>query len=177
MLCASFPKNSAKMKFYLLIIFSFIIYSCSTPKNLNGKYKSNRAELGFFVTELEFQNNKDFKYKFSGDLQHTELTGTYKLNDNSVYLKFNTEKGEIESENDSLTIVEILSGNYHNFDLKNENSIDYHLKYKIKGNKLFSYRIDNGKLVKKSKTYTNSKKFLIFGPKWKTKKSYLKKVE
>lgn len=118
---------------------------------------------------------KNFKYKFSGDLQRSELTGTYTIEKNNVYLKFNREKGQIESESDSLTIVEILSGNYHNYDLKNESNIDYHLKYKIKGNKLFSYRIDNGKLVKKSKYYSNKKRFLFTDPNWKTSKSFLKK--
>ncbi len=144
---------------------------------MNGKYRSNKAELGFFITELNFVNENDFEYKFSGDLQHTELTGTYKIVDKNVYLKFNKEKGQLESESDGITIVEILVGNYHNYDLKKESDIDYHLKYKIKGNELFSYRIDNGKLVTKSKSYTNTKKFLLFGSKWKTTRSYLNKIK
>ena len=164
------------MKFYYLFTLLIFLASCSSTKTLNGKYRSNKAELVFFITEINFKNETDFKYKFSGDLQRTELTGTYKIVDKNVYLKFNTEKGQIESENNSLTVVEILTGNYHNFDLKNESNIDYHLKYKIIGKKLFSYRIDNGKLVTKSKYYTNTRKFLLFGPKWKTKRSYLKKI-
>lgn len=161
------------MKVYTLIFL--ILSSCSTNKSLSGKYLSNKADLGFFVTELNFINESNFKYKFSGDLQHSELVGTYTTNGKNVYLKFNKEKGRIESESDSLTIGEILDGNYHNYDLKNEKSINYHLKYKIKGNKLLSYRIDNGKLVRKSKSYTNSENFLLFGSKWKTTRSYLKK--
>ncbi|WP_353100841.1 hypothetical protein [Myroides odoratus] len=164
------------MRFYYLFPLLILLTSCSSTKTLNGKYRSNKAELGFFITELNFKNESDFEYKFSGDLQRTELIGTYKIVDNNVYLKFNKEKGQIESENDSLVIVEILTGNCHNYDLKNESNIDYHLKYKIRGNKLFSYRIDNGKLVTKSKYYTNTKRFLLFGSKWKSKKSYLKKI-
>ncbi|EHO11700.1 hypothetical protein [Myroides odoratimimus] len=164
------------MKFYYLLPLLILLTSCSSTKALNGKYRSHKVELGFFITELNFKNENDFMYKFSGDLEHTELIGTYKIVDKNVYLKFNKEKGQIESENDSLTTVEILTGNYHNYDLKNESNIDYHLKYKIRGNKLFSYRIDNGKLVTKSKYYTNTKKFLLFGSKWKSKKSYLKKI-
>ncbi|MDM1551361.1 hypothetical protein [Empedobacter falsenii] len=136
------------MKNIFLLFTVFLLFSCSSSKNLNGKYRSNKAELGFFITELEFLDNKNFIYKFSGDLQYTKLTGTYKLKDNSVFLKFNKDKGESESESDSLTFEEILSGNYNTHDLKNENNIEYHLKYKIKGNKLFPYRIDNGKLVR-----------------------------
>lgn len=164
------------MKFYYIFTLLIFLVSCSSTKNLNGKYRSNKAELGFFITEINFKNQNDFEYKFSGDLQHTELNGTYKIINDNVFLKFNTEKGQIESENDSLTVVEILTGNYHNYDLKNESNIEYHLKYKINGKKLFSYRIDNGKLVRKSKYYTNTKKFLLFGSKWKTKGSYLKKI-
>ena len=164
------------MKIHYLIISIIFLASCSSTKNLNGKYRSNKAELGFFVTEINFENDKDFKYKFSGDLQHTELSRTYKVVNKNAYLKFNKEKGQIETENDSITIVEILSENYHNYDLKNESNIDYHLKYKIKGNRLFLYRIDNGKLVTKSKSYSNTKRFLLFGSKWKTSRSYLKKI-
>jgi hypothetical protein len=165
------------MKFYYLIISIIFLTSCSSTKKLNGKYRSNKAELGFFVTEINFENDNVFKYKFSGDLQHTELTGTYIVKNKNAYLKFNKPKGQIETQSDSLTVVEILNGNYHNYDLKNESNFDYHLKYRVKGNKLFSYRIDNGKLVTKSKSYSNTKMFLLFGSKWKTTRSYLKKIK
>lgn len=105
------------------------------------------------------------------------MTGTYIINDKNIYLKFNKEKGKIDSKSDSLTITEILTGNYNDYDLKNESNTDYHLKFKIKGNKLLTYRIDNGKLVTKSKSYTNTKSFLLFGTKWRNTRSYLKKIK
>ncbi len=76
-------------------------------------------------------------------------------------MKFLKEKGEIESKNNSLSIVEMLSGNYHNYDLKNENGIKYHLKYLIRNNKLFNYRIDNGKIVKYAKDTSQKSSFFF----------------
>ncbi|WP_261509896.1 hypothetical protein [Chryseobacterium paludis] len=160
-----------------LILALLLLSSCKSQKKLQGIYKSNKVEFGFFVTKIDLKNSNEFNYIFSGDLQHTELSGFYKRSGHNLYLKFDKNKGEIESVNDSLTISDILSGNYHNYDLKIENGINYHLKYKIQGNKLFAYRIDNDRLVKKSKVYTNKKKFLLLGSKWKNKRSYLKKIK
>ncbi|MCQ9634761.1 hypothetical protein MP477_07305 [Chryseobacterium sp. WG23] len=164
------------MKIFILILALLLLSSCSSQKKLQGIYKSNKAEFDFFVTKIELKNSNEFNYVFSGDLQHTELSGLYKLSGHNLYLKFSKNKGEIESLNDSLTISDILSGNYHNYDLKNENGINHHLKYKIQGNKLFAYGTKDGQLKKKSKIYTNQKKFLFFGTKWKNKRVYLKKI-
>jgi hypothetical protein len=164
------------MKILSLILVLLLSFSCKPQKNLQGIYKTNKAESGFFVTKIDFKNNNKFNYVFSGDLQYTELSGLYKISDHNLYLKFNKNKGEIESVKDSMTISDILSGNYHNYDLKNENGINYHLKYKIQGNKLFAYRAKDGQLKKKSKVYTNQNQFLFFGTRWRNKRIYLKKV-
>ena len=164
------------MKFYTIIFLILLLTSCKTNHVLNGKYQSNKSELGFFDTELHFLNENDFKFKFSGDLQYKELTGTYKINKNKVYLHLDKDLDLANSESDSLTIVEILTRNYHNHHFKNENEIHHHLKYKIKGDKLFSYRNENGKMIKKTRSYAKTKKFLIFGSKWKKTRHYFKKV-
>lgn len=165
------------MKILNLILALLLLFSCKPQKNLQGVYKTNKAEFGFFVTQIDLKNNNEFNYVFSGDLQHTELSGLYKISNHNLYLKFNKNKGEIESVNDSMTISDMLSGNYHNYNLQNENGISYHLKYKIQGNKLFAYGIKNGQLKKKSKVYTNQRKFLVFGSRWKNKRIYLKKFK
>lgn len=136
------------MKIFNLILVLLFLSSCSSQKPVVGTYRSKKADLGFFITKVELKSNNEFSYDFSGDLQHTQLSGVYQLKDHHLYLKFNKNKGEIESQNDSLTISEILSGNYHNYDLKIENGIKYHLKYKIRTNKLFIYRNDNNRLSK-----------------------------
>lgn len=177
MFCNILLKNT-KLKFLAPINFVIVLLffsSCNSQKKLQGIYRSNSIVLGFFTTTVELKDYNTFNYEFSGDLQHTELTGVYEVKGNDLYLRFNKNKGEVESENDSLAITDILSGNYHNYDLKTDNNINYHLKYKIKGNKLFSYRINNTGLVKKAKVYGTQKKFLFFGTRWKNKRSYLKK--
>ena len=153
-----------------LIPFLFLttLISCASKEKVKGTYKSNRASLGFFITKIEFENDSTFKYNFSGDLINQELTGTYFLKKNIAYLKFIKNKDEIESKSDSLKVLEILEGNYHNYDLKEEKGIPFHLKFKVCKEKLLIYRIDNGKLVRRSKVYD--------GKKWVYKKVYLKKV-
>ncbi|PWN70041.1 hypothetical protein C1631_008560 [Chryseobacterium phosphatilyticum] len=165
------------MKTLSLILTLLFFFSCKPQKNLQGVYKTNKAEFGFFIIKIDLKNNNEFNYVFSGDLQYTELSGLYKISGHNLYLKFNKNKGEVESVNDSVTISDILSGNYHNYDLKSENGISYHLKYKIQGNKLFAYGIKNGQLKKKSKVYTHQSKFLFFGSRWRNKRIYLEKIK
>lgn len=102
------------MKIFSLILALLLLFSCNSQKNLEGVYKSNKAQFGFFVTRLHLKNNKEFNYIFFGDLQYQELSGLYTVSGHNLYLKFNKNKREIESVHDSLTISEILSGNYNN---------------------------------------------------------------
>ncbi|MBV8328013.1 hypothetical protein [Chryseobacterium sp.] len=164
------------MKTFNLILVLLFLSSCYSQQNPAGIYRSKEADFGFFITTIELKNDHQFNYEFSGDLVHRKLSGIYQLKDHHLYLKFNKNKRETESQNDSLTTEEIISGNYHNHDLNCENNIDYHLKYKIRGHKLFAYRTDN-KPARKSKIYTHKKKFLFFGSHWKNKRNYLKKIK
>jgi hypothetical protein len=146
----------------------FIVFSCSTKQNIYGTYESNFADLGFFITKIELKKDSTFNYNFAGDLINQSLTGKYYTRKNTLYLEFKTNKGEIETEKDSLTFLEALYGNQHNYELKKENDIEYHRKFKISNGKLFSYRIDNGKLVTAAKYYD--------GKAWLKRKSYLEKI-
>ena len=170
-----------KLKIILVLYFSFFLISCSVNKKVDGKYRSKFADLGFFITEIELKSDSTFHYKSSGDLQHTELEGNYKVLNNILYLRFDKQNGEIEKDvvkitgNDTIVDFEKLN-NSHNYKLKKENEIDYNLKYKISKNKLQVYNIETGKLVRKGKKYTNRRKYILFGPKNYMKKSYLKKI-
>ena len=170
-----------KLKIILVIYFSTILISCSVNKKINGKYRSNFADLGFFITEIELKSDSTFHYKSSGDLQRTELDGNYKVLNKNLYLRFDKQNGEIEKdavkiiENDTIVDFEKLY-NSHNYELKKEKEIKHHLKYKISKNKLQVYNIETEKLVRKSKKYSNRRKYFIFGPKNYLKKSYLKKI-
>ena len=170
-----------KFKIILVIYFSTFLISCSVNKKVEGKYRSNFADLGFFITEIELKPDSTFHYAFSGDLIHTELDGKYIINKNKLYLRFNKLKGETESEivkiNKKDTIVDFEDfGKTHSYELKKENEIEYHLKYKISKDKLQSYNIVTDKLVRNGKKYSNIRKYIIFGPKYHKKKRYLQKV-
>jgi hypothetical protein len=137
--------------------------SCSSNREINGVYKSNRAELGFFITTIKFKENGVFEYNFSGDLINKDLSGNYIIRNRTAYLKFKTNKNEVES------VAEGLNSNSHNYELKKEHNILYHIKFKIDNDKLLSYRIDNGKLVRNGKVYD--------GKNWILKPIYLEKIK
>ena len=87
-----------KFKTILFIYLSIFLISCSVKKKVDGKYRSNFADLGFFITEIELKSDSTFHYKSSGDLQHIELEGYYKVNKNKLYLLFGKSKKELENE-------------------------------------------------------------------------------
>ena len=112
-----------KFKIILVIYFSTFFISCGVNKKVHGKYRSNFADLGFFITEIELKSDSTFNYVFSGDLIHTELYGNYKVLNKNLYLKFDKENGEIEKDvvkiigNDTIVDFEKLN-NSHNYELK-----------------------------------------------------------
>ena len=171
-----------RIKIILGLYFSIFLVSCSVNENVTGKYRSNFASLGFFITEIELKQDNTFHYSFSGDLQHTELDGTYKIEKNKLYLLFSKLKGETETDairivgNDTFVDFEKL-GNSHSYEIKKEREIKYHLKYKISKNKLQFYHIETGKLLKRAKKYSNNRKFIVFGPKYYKKKWGLNKLK
>lgn len=170
-----------RIKIILGLYFSIFLVSCSVNEKVTGKYRSNFASLGFFITEIELKPDNTFHYEFSGDLQHTELDGIYKVEKNKLYLLFTKLKGETEPGtikivgNDTIVDFEKL-GNSHSYEIKKENEIEYHLKYKISKNKLQSYNQTN-KLVRKAKKYSEKRKYIVFGPKIYKRKYYLRKSE
>ncbi len=166
----------------LSLCILYVISTFSNSQNLIGKYRTNFADLGFFMTEIEFKPDYSFHYVFAGDLQHIELDGHYKIVNKLVYLRFNRLK---EDFNDSLvkivgkdTIVDFSQfQNMHSYDLKSEYGIEYHLKYRLKGDRLFSYHIINNKIVKRTRYYSDKKRYLLFGPTYRYKRWYLKELQ
>ncbi|MDR6562018.1 MULTISPECIES: hypothetical protein [unclassified Arcicella] len=162
------------------IFFSILFASCDTNKVITGRYRSNFAQLVFFKTNIVLKSDSTFHYQLSGDLENTELEGIYKTHKDKLYLRFYKLKDEPADAikivgKDTIVDFEKLY-NTHPYELKRENEIEYHLKFKILKNKLQSYRIDNNKLVKRIKTYS-SRKYILFWKKNHSKKYFLKRVE
>lgn len=154
-----------KISFLLLLV---LFVSCKSNRNFYGTYKSNFAELGFFVTKIEFNADSTVKFNKAGDLMNEELTGKFKISRNNIaYIKF--DKLKYDYTLDTLSLNEILKKpidtnqfqNMHLYDLKLENGISYHLKYKIKHNKLLVYNIQTGKIVRRSKGSKNTAKYYL----------------
>ncbi|MDR7370167.1 hypothetical protein [Flavobacterium aquidurense] len=151
---------------FLPILFLLLI-SCNSRKNLIGTYRSNFAVHGFFVTQIKFNPDSTTEYRMAGDLMNENLTGRFKVSNNIAYIKF--DKLKYDQSKDNLSFSEILTKevdtneyrNMHSYDLKYENSIPYHLKYKIKQNKLIVYNIVTGKIVRKIQGSMNKRKYYL----------------
>lgn len=158
------------------------ILSCKTDRVVVGKYRSNFADIGFFVTVIDLKPDSTFHYVFSGDLTHTELDGTYKRANRILYLRFNKLKEDFKplvfgTKENPDTILNFSDWqNSHSFDLKKEKNIEYHLKYRISGDKLKSYHIEKDRIVRKARYYTDRKRYILFGPSYHMRKWYLKRV-
>ena len=108
------------------------------------------------------QDYNTFHYKFSGDLQHTELDGKYKIENNNLYLRFgklkeDTKRNSIKIiEKDTIVDFEKLM-NSHSYITKKEKGIEYQIKYKISRQKLIIYNIETNEIAITAKVYRNGK--------------------
>ena len=114
------------MKIIFCLCSLILFTSCNVTKTPIGRYRSNFAEAGFFITEIELKPENSFNYQFSGDIGHQKLKGKYIIENNNLFLKFNRLKDEIANNtftiNDSDTVVGVEKFiNSHSFDLKKEN--------------------------------------------------------
>ncbi len=125
---------------------------------MTGFYSSNVAEIGFFVTRIQLNNDSTFKYEFSGDLMYNKGTGKYRIeNKKLIHLTFDTD--------DTIDpIVKALSSNG-----KRPSRLFY------KKRRLHEFNV-NGQLVKRGQGMSRHKKLLFFGDRYlTTRKVYLKK--
>jgi hypothetical protein len=171
-----------RINLIFVLVLTLTITSCKTSRKVVGVYRTNFPSLGFFMTQIDLNNDSTFHYIFSGDLTHVELDGKYKINDKRLYLRFDKLKEEYKTlvfgtEENPDTVLNFEDWqNSHTYDLKIENGIEYHLKYRIDGDKLKSYNIETEKIVRKAKYFTDKKRYVLFGPSYKKKKWYLKKI-
>ena len=166
---------------FIIILFGTMT-SCKMNKTIIGKYRSNFAEIGFFITVIDLKPDSTFHYIFSGDLAHNESDGIYKTKKRTLYLRFNKLKEEYKSpvlgttENPDTTLNFEDWQNSHSYYLKQENGIKYHLKYQIGSEKLKVYNFETDKVVRKAKYFSDNRRYVFFGPSFKKKKWYLKKI-
>lgn len=144
----------------LFILSSVIIYSCSSNKFTTGKYHNNISPFGLTSTEIIFKSDGSCYYLTSRHMQEEiGLNGKYFIISDKLYI-YLIEPTESEIKNHSAEnsfLVWSIKDEYNLYQLKGERGITYHFKYKIIDDKLYVYRSDNGKLVKKAKHYNEEK--------------------
>jgi hypothetical protein len=155
----------------VLFLFSCVLFSCSSTRNISGVYKSNFGVGGFFGTTVRLYSDSNFTFRMSGDLAYDTAAGHFQVYKKSLILIYKTlaidTSLEYQTMKESFSIHEAITGN-HNL---REPTI-----YLIGNNKLFL--IDkNGLKVKRQWGYSKHKKYLLFGKHWYMKRYYLRRVE
>jgi hypothetical protein len=157
--------------FFILVIFSlFLLTACSQSRNILGKYRSNFAVNGFFVTRLNLNSDSTFGYRMSGDLIFDTSNGHYKLDRHHLTLyhkPFQPDTSEYKKYGkEAVLLSHALSTNRH---------LMTPTKYLIRNDKLFV--IDStGMVIKKQFGYSKKRQYLFFGKHWYKRKYYLKRV-
>ena len=152
------------------LCISFFLCSCGLTHNVSGKYRSNFAVHGFFVTRINLNADSTFGYRMSGDMIFDTSNGHYRLDNKYLVIthqpfkRDTSEYGKYEKGN--ILLSSALSTNNH---LKSSE------KYVIGHNKLFVCD-SNGNVVRKQFGYSKPRKYLFFGKHWYKRRYYLKRV-
>ena len=147
-------KNTASKAVMMInkaaILLLLIFYSVTAfgQKNVIGCYRNNFAELGFFGTRISLKADSTFQYRFAGDLLSDDGSGKYHLIKDTIFLRFD----------------------------KDSSKYNRPTKYLYRHNKLFSFNIKTGKIVKYAQGYSKHKEYLFFGSHYRAMKHYLKRV-
>ena len=156
--------------FYILIVNTIVLVSCISTKNFVGTYRSNFAELGFFITRLKLNSDSTFEYKFRGDMIYDTASGHYRVYHRKLILTYyprpldTTGLAFMDSVANKIGIE--LSAS---FDDKRP-----HIYYL--GNKKLFESIKDGIIVKKAFGYSKTKKYLLFGSHYYKHNHYLMQV-
>lgn len=162
----------------LLISIGFIILTSCRTTNLVGTYRSNCAEIGFFVTTVKLNNDSTFEYRFRGDLANESGIGTFTVSDRTLELNFVKDTTNDSKFNmtftDSLGNVDIVAVDLS--ELLNPTPTEP-LTYKLGTNKLWVTN-NEGDVVKRANCYSRTRRFIFWGDRFMTtRKYYLDKTE
>lgn len=161
------------MKLFKLTCFVatlLALVSCSSTKNISGTYRSNFADLGFFVTTMKLKSDSTFEYRFRGDMIFDIANGQYKVHGRKLILTYNPSPVDTSS----LASLRKMSIKL-NFSALRSDANRTHIFY-IRHKKLYSSYQD-GKIVRKAFGYSKRKKYLFFGTHFYKHRNYLKIIK
>lgn len=119
--------------FFLIVFIPIQIVSQTTVK---GCYVNNFAIIGWFGTQIQFNEDSTFNYLFAGDLYHDRIDGVYSIKNDTIYLEYieRTDTTYLEiREPDGVKRIPIIRP-------KNQASGYRPVKLLIKKGKLLIYR-------------------------------------
>jgi hypothetical protein len=161
----------AKTQFFIVGLISFCLISCSSTKNISGKYRSNFPVHGFFVTRINLNADSTFGYRMSGDLIFDTSSGRYKFDKKYVTLYHEPSKPDTSEYEkygkEAVMLSYALSTNKH---------LNSPSKYLVGRNMLFVCD-STGNPKKKQFGHSKHKKYIFFGKHWYKKRYYLRLIE
>lgn len=154
----------------IIIVASLsVLISCSSTKNIAGTYRSNFADLGFFVTMIKLKKDSTFEYRFRGDLFNDTATGHYEINGHKLLLHYK----EVPMDTSGFANMRSIGFKLDSNSLKSVVPRNY--VFYIRRNKIYeSYQ--NEKIVTKAFGYSKWEKYFLFGTHYYKHKHYLKKI-
>lgn len=134
------------------------IHPTSSVEYLSGTYETNISPFGLSSTKIDFKKNGMCYYEESRHMQEIfRLKGEYLISNNNLYIRLLVPEDTTREVTENNLSVWTIIDEYNTHELKEENNIRYHLKYLIENDKLYVYRVDNGKLVREATTYSDER--------------------
>ncbi len=131
------------IKFCLIFLLVLNFESVNCQNSISGCYSSNFAIIGWFGTQIKFNDDKSFEYLFAGDLFYDKINGTYEIVKNQIILNYtkNTDSLEITMSDSTGNLVTSRFPMFENNAANHRPS-----KLRIKGERLVIYD-RKGKIV------------------------------
>ena len=156
------------------ILYFFLtvgLFSCQTQKNISGNYRSNFADLGFFITRIKLKQDSSFEYRFRGDMISDTATGKYKIDKRRLILTYDPRP----IDTSGFAYLRTIGFKLDNLvNLKSD--AGYSHIYYIRNDKLYG-SLQDGKIVRKAVRYSKRKKYLFFGTHYFKHRHYLKRID
>ncbi|WP_225987828.1 hypothetical protein, partial [Rufibacter sp. LB8] len=152
---------SINMKSYIkrtiiLCLLIALISSCRTSKDFLGYYSSNFGVSGWFITELQLNNDSTFNYRFSGDLFIDESKGAYDFHNDTLYLMFAPK----QTDEFTSSLPDSVQQKFRGLEVPNYAASERPGRLLYKNGKLFELN-SKGKVVKRKQS--NIRKWILWG--------------
>ena len=148
----------------------YSLISCTSTNSVSGKYRSNFAVHGFFVTRINLNTDSTFGYRMSGDLMFDTSNGHYTHDNKYVtlyHMPFQPDTAEYEKYGkEEVLLSYALSTNKH---------LNSPGKYLVGFKKLFVCD-STGYIIKKQFGHFKHRQYLIFGKRWYKRRYFLKRI-